>query len=211
MIARQLADVIDTLAGRALVAFDGPDAAGKSTLADHVAQLLSRRCLRASIDGFHRARALRLRRGSLSPTGYYVDSFDHTALTERLLRPFAAGAGAVTTAVFDYHADQPLLSSIEGIADDAVLLVDGVFLLRPVLRDMWSLSIYLDVPDAVLLARALQRDGAMFGSPETVLERYHERYLPAQALYRQEADPVARANIVIDNSDFNAPTIKKWF
>jgi len=68
-----------------------------------------------------------------------------------------------------------------------------------------------DVIHTVVLARALLRDVAVFGSPETVLERYSARYLPAQALYRQEADPIARANIVINNSDFSAPKIEKWF
>jgi uridine kinase len=62
------------------VAVDGIDAAGKTTLADNLVQPLEAHgipVIRASIDGFHRPRADRYRRGADSPVGYYDDSFDY--------------------------------------------------------------------------------------------------------------------------------------
>jgi uridine kinase len=60
------------------VAVDGPDAAGKTVLADELGEALvarGRAVIRASVDGFHRPRE-RYRRGPDSPEGYYEDSFD---------------------------------------------------------------------------------------------------------------------------------------
>src|ERR671937_1286035 len=67
------------------VAIDGVDAAGKTTLADELAPVLRRRgreVVRASIDGFHRPRAERYRRGELSPEG--------TIATRSTTTPYAA-------------------------------------------------------------------------------------------------------------------------
>lgn len=50
----------------ARVAIDGPDAAGKTILADELALLIERSgrpVIRASVDGFHRPRAERIARG----------------------------------------------------------------------------------------------------------------------------------------------------
>jgi uridine kinase len=55
------------------VALDGPDAAGKTTLADELAARLvpgDRDVIRASIDGFHRPRLERRRRGDTDPHRY---------------------------------------------------------------------------------------------------------------------------------------------
>ncbi|MBM7807335.1 uridine kinase [Geodermatophilus bullaregiensis] len=196
--------------GRALVAVDGPDAAGKTTLADRVAALVDRPVVRASIDGFHAPRAVRLRRGDLSPEGCYRDSFDLDALQDRLLAPFARGAAAVEVAVFDHRTDRAAVVRVDDVPADGVLLVDGVFLLRPELRRWWTLGVYVHVPEEVTLARALRRDLPAPGSAEVVEERYRGRYLPAQELYRTEARPVAAAHVVVDNSDPAAPEVLRW-
>ncbi len=62
------------------VAIDGVAGSGKTTLANDLAPLCAnagRDVVRASIDGFHRPRAERYRRGSESPDGFYEDSFDY--------------------------------------------------------------------------------------------------------------------------------------
>jgi uridine kinase len=195
---------------RVLVAFDGPDAAGKTTLANHLAQTLSVPTLRASIDGFHRPQAERLSRGFDSPHGYYRDSFNHGALEDNLLIPFQSGASEVRTRVFDYTVDQEVHDDPTWVPDRCVLLFDGVFLLRPEICHWWDLAIYLHVPEEVTLERAKLRDAHLFGSSEAVEARYRARYLPGQALYRDEAKPQHAAHIVLDHSDPAAPVALKW-
>ena len=70
----------------ARVAIDGRTASGKTTLADEIATVLrrgTRPVLRTSVDGFHRPRAERHRRGRHSAEGYLDDARQkvHTALT----------------------------------------------------------------------------------------------------------------------------------
>ncbi len=211
-LAEQVADAVDRLSQdrRVIVVIDGPDAAGKTTLADRVAQKVARPALRASIDDWHNPREVRLPRGGESPVGYYRDSYNYEALTSQLVQPFRAGACTVQTACFDVKADAPLAVHSDVGSAAAALLLDGVFLLRPELRHHWELNIYLHVPESVTLARAVLRDAELLGGAEEVRRRYERRYLPGQAMYREAASPLDNADIVIDNSDFLRPHVVRW-
>lgn len=205
-----LAKAIDDLAqARPLVAVDGADAAGKTTLAASLTTLVHRPVVQASVDGWHRPRTSRLRRGGESPEGYYRDSFDYPSLTTKLLDPFARGARHVVTAGYDYRADVAVEHRAT-VEPDAALLVDGVFLLRPELRSRWDLAIYLHIAEGTTLARAAKRDLDHFGTEAAVLDRYRRRYLPGQALYRREAEPMTSADIVLDNTDPDDPVVMRW-
>ena len=189
--------------GRRLrVAVDGVDCSGKTTLADRLAEELrpQRPVLRASIDGFHHPRAHRYQGGRDSAVGCYLHTFDLAALRGRLLEPFSAGLPC-ETAVFDVTADTAVSSAPVQPGPDAVLLVDGVFLQRPELRDLWDVVVHLRVSDEEVLRRAAQRDGPQ--APPL----YWARYLPAQRLYEAESAPADCADVVIDNTDVTAPVI----
>ena len=54
------------------------------------------------------------------------------------------------------------------------------------------------------------RDAVLFGTPDSVEARYRLRYLPGQALYRDEAKPQHAAHIVLDMTDPVEPSIMKW-
>jgi len=193
------------------VAIDGPDAAGKTTLADEIASELrarGRSVIRASIDGFHRPRAERYRRGELSPEGYYHDSFDYRALRRTLLDPLGPGGSReYRRAVFDFRADSPLSGAAAMAPDDAVLLFDGVFLLRPELVSRRDLCVFVSVGVEEGLRRALARDRALFGSRGEVERRYRGRYIPGQHLYLTAARPTDVADLVVDNDDPACPKL----
>lgn len=207
-------DLLDALAERIVaraaahplrVAVDGIDAAGKTTLADELAAPLRARgrpVIRASVDGFHRPRAERYRRGAASPEGYYLDAFDTAALRDALLLPLGpAGSRWYRRGSFDFHTDRPVHAPLEEAPADAVLVVDGVFLLRPELVAHWDYRIFVEVPFAVALERALRRDLALFGSAQAVRVRYQQRYIPGQRLYFAAAQPQERADAIVRNED----------
>jgi uridine kinase len=197
---------------RVSLAVDGPDAAGKTTLADRVAAELAEAriaVVRAGIDDFHRPAVDRRRGGALSADGYYRDSFDLAALVDRLLAPFAAGAATVTTQWFDLARDQPAGAPPVSVPERAVLVFDGVFALRPELRPYWTIGIYLAVPPDEVLRRALVRDVPALGTPAEVRRRYLARYLPGHEVYRAEADPESTADLVVDMTHPGAPILKR--
>ena len=195
------------------VALDGPDAAGKTVLADELAAVMRAAgagVIRASGDGFHRPRAERHVRGPDSPEGYYRDSFDHEALLESLLEPLGPGGSRVyRAACFDLVQDRPSHPEPLRAPDDAALLFDGVFLLRPELRDAWDLRVFVTASFEVTLRRALRRDVQVFGSAVEVERRYRTRYIPGQQLYFAEARPELVADVVVINDDPAAPVLRE--
>jgi uridine kinase len=180
-------------------------------LADELAEALApagREVIRASIDGFHRPRAERYRRGADSPRGYYEDSFDHSALRRVLLDRLGPGGDRrYRRAVFDFRTDAPVDDAIQVASEDALLLVDGVFLLRSELRDACDLAIFVTVEPEESLRRALERDVELLGSREEVERRYRTRYLPGQRLYFEEARPLAAADLIVVNDDPSVPEL----
>jgi uridine kinase len=187
------------------VAIDGPDAAGKTRLADELVPLLQahgRQVIRVSIDGFHNPTHIRYQRENATPEGYYRDSFNYAALSEVLLKPLGRdGSCQYRTAVFDYRTDSEVQKPPQLAQANAILLFDGVFLLRPELLKHWDFTIFVDASFEVTLARVEQRDTSLFGSKEEVRQRYKQRYIPGQQLYFAERRPKELADVVIDNND----------
>jgi len=194
------------------VAIDGVDAAGKTMFAEELADAvlrLGRPVIRASIDGFHNPRAIRRRRGSPSPEGYFEDSFNYPALVEALLQPLGpAGSGSFRRAVFDFRIDEPVTAPVEEALPDSVLLLDGVFLLRGELRAHFDFSVFVRAAFEVTIKRAEQRDVHLFGSLEEVRQRYRQRYIPGQELYLRTAQPERWASVIVDNNDPMRPSIE---
>jgi uridine kinase len=193
------------------VAIDGVDTAGKTTLANELAhplEAIGRAVIRASIDDFHNPAEVRHRRGSTSPEGYYYDSFDYRQLVELLLHPLGQNGNRLyRRSIYDFRSGSSVESDMERTSPDAILLFDGVFLLRPELHGYWDFSIFLHVDFETVLHRAKVRDLDLFGSVETVNQRYEQRYIPGQKLYLAVARPESRASVVIDNTNPEDPTV----
>jgi uridine kinase len=195
------------------VAIDGIDAAGKTTLADELATLLTtrgQRIIRVSLDDFHRPRAERYARyGSLSPVGFYEDAFDYPALWSSVLRPLGPnGDRRYRRAVFNVIADAPVAEEWLVAADDAIFIFDGVFALRPELAEAWDYRIFVEIPLSLSLERALVSDLALHGSAETVRESYTRRYMPAQEHYLAMVRPMDLADAVVENTDPTHPSLR---
>ena len=215
------AALLDLLAGRiealqpghpVRVAIDGPDAAGKTTLADELARRLAARgrpVIRVSADAFTRPRAERYRRGRDSAEGYYADGFDHEAMVRRLLAPLGPGGDRRYLAgIIDVASDAPLEEHARTAPVDAVLVVDGVFLGRAELAGAWDLRAFVSVTPGESLHRALTRDVPGLGSAAEVEARYRARYLPAQAAYLAADRPDETADVVVDNEDPAHPVLR---
>jgi len=188
-----------------LVGIDGVDGVGKTVFADELAHVLRGhgiRVVQVSIDGFHRPRIERYRRGRASAEGYFRDSFDIDALLEVVIAPLTpGGSGTVRTAVFDYRMDSPVPGELVPVAAGDVVLLDGVFLHQDALADVWDLSVLLRAPLAVAIARMAERDGMPMD------DRIMQRYREGQRMYLAECSPEQRASLVIDHTDVTAPRV----
>lgn len=193
------------------VAIDGVDAAGKTMLANELAMSLrsdQQQVIQASVDDFHHPEKIRRQKGPLSPEGFYQDSYNYPALIENLLLPLGPnGNRQYRTASFDLHQDHPVDLPFKTAPVDAILLMDGIFLLRPELLAYWDLTIYIQADFTTTVQRGIARDEEIFGSTLKAAQRYRERYVPGQKLYHQKARPLDRADIIIDNNQIDSPKI----
>lgn len=191
------------------VAIDGPPAAGKTRLGDELGerlQLAGRPVIRTSADRFMFQRAMRYRQGVDSALGCYEDSFNYEALRRELLDPLGpAGDRVFRDAIYDWDADAEDALAQAVACPDAVLVVDGVFLQRPQLRGCWDFVVYVTAEDETLFARARVRDSRRLTSGDEAQRRFEQRYLPAQELYRAQARPVEKADVVVDNDELGHP------
>jgi len=191
--------------GRAFrIGIDGMACAGKSRFADALSASVSARTdakpMRLSLDDFHAPAAVRYRRGRGSAEGYYRDCFENRRFRTEVLDPLERDRYPVVVpaAVFDYRTDRPM-DRTATVEVSAVVIVDGLFLLRPELSGGWDMVLLLDIDEADALARARERDLDLFGSETEIERRYRQRYGPAWRLYLEEARPQLHADVVIDH------------
>lgn len=190
------------------VAVDGPPAAGKTTLADELAGVLrarGRHVIRATVDDFLVPLQRRYARGEFSAEGCYLDAHDHGALNRVLLDPLGPGGDRrFRHAVYDHTTDAVPSLPVRTAPADAVLVFDGVFLMRPELVDRWELRVVVSVAVDRTVDRAVVRERRVSSRAE-VERRWRERYLPAQQLYAVTARPTERADVVVHNDEPQRP------
>ena len=209
LLSRLAADIGSvTIAHPTRVALDGPPGAGKSTLADELAVVLraqGREVIRATIEGFLFPRAVRHRRGAYSAEGCYFDTHDYVALNRVLLDPLGPdGDRQIRRLVYDRTTDTAVSLPVTTAAADAVLLFDGVFLLRPELIDRWDLRIFVSTAFETTVDRALIREREVLSADE-VERRWRDRYIPSQRFYFATVRPTERADIVVYNDELQQP------
>ena len=191
------------------VGVDGFSAAGKSTLADELAAMVTgqgRPCLRADLDDFKRPRAER----PAGPEGFYRGAFDLDAIRKFLLVPLGPGGNRqIRLRFFDQQRQASFPAEVQSVPTDAVVIADGACLLRPELRDLWDFRIFVEIDFDLVLARGAARDAAWMDSAEAAAEHYRNYYIPAERLYDAEADPRSHADVIVDNRNLANPIIRE--
>lgn len=190
---------------RALVAIDGVDGSGKTTFANALSKSISNRStVQIHLDDFLNPPAIRHRRGRHSPEGFWFDSYDYEALWRDVIEPLLpSGTGAYRAASFDPSQDKAVQPATQQCTTDAVVIIEGLFLHRDEVVDFWDFSLFLDVPFNETARRMAIRDGSD-ADPEHPSMR---RYVGGQRMYFTVVRPWERADLVIDNSDPEFPTV----
>jgi len=192
-----------------VVGVTGIDASGKSHLSAELAALLRGRGAAVQtvhVDDFHHPRRQRCAPGVSDPDRYLRHSFDFTRLIRQVLEPLRRH-GELHTALahLDLATDTFTAHRTYTIDAGTVVLVEGVFLLRPELRRLLDLTVYLHVPEHTALLRGATRDTAPAGVD--VAGRYRSKYLPAQREFLRQHPPADLADLIVDNTDWDRPTV----
>lgn len=192
-------------AGRCLVGIDGIDGSGKSTFADDIAVMVAE-CgvptIRISLDKYLNPQSVRYAQGRTSPRGFYEDSYDYGKFHDEVLEPLGReGSGRYRTAAYDLASEAPVSSPWQLAPDDAVVIIDGLFLHRKEFatsraRKVWDYSVWLNVPFEEAYRRLHDRVGFSADPRDPANARYYE----GQLLYIQECQPQDKADLVIENT-----------
>lgn len=194
-----------------LIGIDGAAGSGKTMFAkaftEHLRDM-GEHVIEASVDGFHNERATRYRQGRNSAVGYYEDAFNYQLMIDRLLGPIKMIRKTCQRVAFDCLNDREHLQ-IEDVMPDSILVMEGVFLFRPVLGRYWDMKIFLDVGHKEIMSRVVSRekDQKALGSFTEIKKVYEKRYIPAQHMYYDEVHPKEQADVVIDNNDYGNPIL----
>ena len=84
---------------------------------------------------------------------------------------------------------------------NTIVILEGVFLLREELSQYMDYKVFLEIPFEESKRRAEARD------PQATMEKYETKYLPAQRKYLSLYPPELHADIIIDNINWEYPSI----
>lgn len=147
----------------------------------------------------------RYRLGPGSPVGFWLHSYNYARVVGDVLDPLGrSGDRRYRLVAHDLESDQTLDPPWQRAEPKSVVIVDGLFLPRDELADRWDFTVFLNVPFQVTAARMAVRDGTP-ADPDHASMR---RYVDAQRIYDSECLPKARATVVVDNAETNAPQIR---
>ncbi len=167
-----------------LVCIEGLGGAGKSTLAEAVVRTRPDITLVHS-DDFYGPEERDWR--SWTPRQGYDRYFDHRRLEDQVLRPLRGGRGARFQR-YDWASN--LLDGWAEVTPLSVVIVEGVYLLRPRLRPYWDVAVYVETPREIrqrrLHARGENDDG------------WIARWTAAEDYYQQIHPPAQAADMIVN-------------
>ncbi|MFP1630222.1 nucleoside/nucleotide kinase family protein [Zhengella sp. ZM62] len=183
--------IAEAAAGREryTVAIAGAPGAGKSTLAAGLARTLGGRAVVVPMDGFHLDNAILEARGLMAVKGA-PETFDVAGFAALLGR--LATEDAVAIPVFDRAADLSRAGAAIVSTATPIRIVEGNYLLidRPgwrSLRPHFDLAVILDVPEAELERRLVQRWLAHGLDPQAARSRALGNDIPNARLVAAES------------------------
>lgn len=187
------------------IAVNGIEGTGKTTFAVALCAFLKEiglDALHVSIDGFHYNKARRYRQGRDAAKGYYEDSYDEHAFVTKVLVASQKESPSYIAATHDLESDAYLNLEPRKIANKAILITDGAYLLKPIFLPHWDFKIYLYANFETALRRGANRDKDHLGGFEAAEEKFLKRYHAASKMYLEACQPKKQADWIIDVNDF---------
>jgi uridine kinase len=183
-----------------LVAISGIDAAGKGFVTSRIAESLEKRGIKPAVitaDGWLNLPHVRF--GPRDPAAnFYEHAIRFDQMFEQLVLPLRdhrsinleADLTEETATTFRKHR-----YDFRGID---VILLEGIFLLKPAYRFYYDLSLWIDCSFATALQRAITRCQEKLPPRETITA-FQTIYFPAQRIHLASDDPLASADVIFRN------------
>ncbi len=185
-----------------IVAIDGLGGSGKTTITKSIAEnLKTKGCnpVIIHIDDFIQPKSVRYNEKYEEWFCYYHLQWRYKYLIENILCPIHDGEKMIDRKIELYHkdTDEYEVKSFKYDSDKSLLLIEGVFLQRPELRNFFNYVLYLDIPKDIRLERVIKRD-RYIGNDQQIVDKYKTRYFPAEEKYISTCCPKDNADLVIN-------------
>ncbi len=187
------------------VGINGIEGTGKTVFCSKLTEYLVLNKLDAiqvSIDGYHNTKEIRYKQGRDSAKGYYEDGYCEIEFVEKVLKSSQNEKPNYVEMIHDLETDKILNLEPKKLSHNSIILTDGAYLFKEIYAEHWDLKIYLKTDFETASKRGIRRDSEKLGGFEIAKEKYQNRYHLASKMYVEEFEPENKADIVINNSDF---------
>lgn len=188
-----------------VLGINGVDTSGKTVFAEALSVYLEHRGYQTQMlhmDDFHNIKEIRYKDNS--PEGYIDNAFDLNGI-HSIINEIKRNDIDKEIKVLDLDLDTYTKKLQIKTTQNTIIILEGVLLYRPPINSLIDYKIFLDIDFDEVLKRANIRDVPKYGAK--FLDKYRERYIPAQNIYLQKYQPKKFCDLVIDNNDYNKPFI----
>ena len=166
-----------------LVAIDGPSGAGKSTLAEALLSSLQGATV-VHVDDFYSDEGVDPS-GGMDLEDACDQYVDWLKLFELVLQPLKDGENGYYQ-IYDWVAQRP--GTWVMVEPRGVLIVEGVYAMRPELREVYDVKVFVDTPPEIRLRRLGERSD----NPVWV-----KRWAEAEVWYNANLRPIDYADVIV--------------
>jgi uridine kinase len=187
MNAFQVVEAIQKLSKPKIVAISGFGGSGKSTFAKLIASELQAPIV--GIDSFFTsANAREYERWEV---------IDYLRLEREVLHPFILGKSILSYGEFNWEKNE--VTATRSLLVNDILIVEGVGLLRPELKQYFTYTIWIECPLEVAIERGKRRDREEYGVPQD--ELWEGIWCKNDRRCFQEFAPLENADCIISTYD----------
>jgi uridine kinase len=183
-----------------LVALSGIDGSGKGYLAARILERLRDAgcgAVAIGVDGWLNLPSKRFSRESQAEH-FYRNAIRFQEMFSQLVLPLRDRGSIRLEADYTEETARAYRRQVYEYRDVDVILLEGIYLLKPEFRAHYDLSMWVECTFATALERALARQQEGL-SPQETIRAYETIYFPAQRIHFERDDPRSAAALVMVN------------
>ena len=183
----------------AIIGIDGLGGAGKSGISEKIREKLIENqyhTVLLHIDDFINTKKVRYNDAYPDWQCYYDIQWRYDYFVANVINKIKTnGITGVEVELYDRDKDTYYIRNYS-IEKKTIVIVEGIFLQRKELSAIFDFVIYIDIPEDIRLKRVLIRDTYM-GNQQQIINKYENRYFPAEHKYINDYHPADYADYVI--------------
>src|SRR5262249_18001277 len=183
-----------------LIGISGIDASGKGFVTARIAESLQKRRIKLAVisaDGWLNLQHVRFHQQDLAKH-FYENAIRFDEMFERVILPLGGTRNVNVESDFTEETATTFRKHRYAFRNIEIILLEGIFLFKPMYRDHFDLKIWIDCSFATALRRAIAR-GQEGLPPQETKRAFETGYFPAKRIHLMRDKPSNAADIVFTN------------